>query len=109
LGTSSADHPPLLGLGWQDTTINVWETKEGMLVRQLKGHGHWVNTLALSTEHALRTGPFDHTGADPPGDAEEAKKAARKRCVSGGASADECPGHGGRLDASAPVLIAHAR
>lgn len=27
-----------------------------------QGHGHWVNTLALSTEYVLRTGAFDHTG-----------------------------------------------
>ena len=26
-----------------------------------KGHGHWVNSLALSTEYTLRTGAFDHT------------------------------------------------
>lgn len=28
----------------------------------IQGHGHWVNTLALSTEYVLRTGAFDHTG-----------------------------------------------
>lgn len=27
-----------------------------------QGHGHWVNSLALSTEYVLRTGAFDHTG-----------------------------------------------
>ncbi|KAI7725242.1 hypothetical protein M8C21_014638 [Ambrosia artemisiifolia] len=27
----------------------------------LIGHGHWVNSLALSTEYVLRTGAFDHT------------------------------------------------
>jgi len=31
-----------------------------LLLKQ--GHGHWVNTLALSTEYVLRTGAFDHTG-----------------------------------------------
>lgn len=39
--------------------------QQGKLIRTLKGHGHWVNTLALSTEHALRTGAFDHTGSAP--------------------------------------------
>ena len=29
---------------------------------ELKGHAHWVNTLALSTDYVLQTGPFDHTG-----------------------------------------------
>ncbi|MCL7048117.1 hypothetical protein MKW94_001194, partial [Papaver nudicaule] len=46
----------------QDCTIKVWETTQGKLVRELKGHGHWVNSLALSTEYVLRTGAFDHTG-----------------------------------------------
>ncbi len=32
--------------------------KLGILVRTLAGHGHRVNTLALSCEAALRTGPF---------------------------------------------------
>uniref|UniRef100_A0A6V7QYA6 Uncharacterized protein n=1 Tax=Ananas comosus var. bracteatus TaxID=296719 RepID=A0A6V7QYA6_ANACO len=40
----------------------VWETTQGKLIRELKGHGHWVNSLALSTEYVLRTGPYDHTG-----------------------------------------------
>lgn len=57
----------------------MWETTEGKLVRQLKGHGHWVNTLGVSTEHALRTGPFDHTGKPPPADPTEAKALAQKR------------------------------
>ena len=35
------------------------------MVRTLKGHGHWVNTLALSAEYVLRTGPFDHYGKAP--------------------------------------------
>ncbi|KOM27063.1 hypothetical protein LR48_Vigan393s000700 [Vigna angularis] len=70
--------------GSQDCTIIVWETTQGKLIRELKsrrnvrpaviflldrtdcgselGHGHWVNSLALSTEYVLRTGAFDHTG-----------------------------------------------
>lgn len=28
----------------------------------IQGHGHWVNSLALSTEYVLRTGAYDHTG-----------------------------------------------
>lgn len=24
----------------------------------MEGHAHWVNTLALNTDYALRTGPF---------------------------------------------------
>jgi hypothetical protein len=25
----------------------------------LQGHGHWVNTLALSSDYIIRTGAFD--------------------------------------------------
>ncbi|KAK8959190.1 hypothetical protein KSP40_PGU021730 [Platanthera guangdongensis] len=39
------------------------------------GHGHWVNSLALSTEYTLRTGAFDHTGKTY-SSAEEMKEAA---------------------------------
>jgi len=28
------------------------------LCRTLEGHAHWVNTLALNVDYALRTGPF---------------------------------------------------
>ena len=74
----------------QDRTIHVWETERGKLVRTLDGHAHWVggadaatltrvnmtshyilqvNTLSVSTWHALRLGPFDHTGSS--GDSQE--------------------------------------
>lgn len=46
----------------QDRTIKVWDENQGMLLNDLKGHAHWVNTLALSTDYVLQTGPFDHTG-----------------------------------------------
>ena len=52
----------------------------GKLIRSLKGHGHWVNALALSSEYALRTGAYDHTGSAPAG-AEAGMAAARKRWV----------------------------
>jgi hypothetical protein len=57
----------------RDTTISVWDAKDGKLVRILRGHGHWVNTLALSSETVLRTGPFDHRGQAPASE-EEAKQ-----------------------------------
>jgi ribosome assembly protein 4 len=44
----------------QDTTIKVW-AEDGKLIRVLKGHGHWVNTLSLNTDYVLRTGSYDHT------------------------------------------------
>jgi ribosome assembly protein 4 len=44
----------------QDRTIKVWDADSGALIADLKGHAHWVNTLALSTEYVLRTGCYDH-------------------------------------------------
>jgi ribosome assembly protein 4 len=34
-------------------------------VRTLDGHAHWVNTLSLNTDYALRSGPFDEKGNQP--------------------------------------------
>ncbi|KPJ08536.1 Notchless protein-like 1 [Papilio machaon] len=42
----------------QDRTIKVWRADDGILCRTLEGHAHWVNTLALSTDYVLRTGPY---------------------------------------------------
>ncbi|CAI2169776.1 17931_t:CDS:10 [Funneliformis geosporum] len=49
----------------RDKTIKVWNATQGTLIRTLEGHGHWVNTMALSTDFVLRTGAFDHTGRIP--------------------------------------------
>jgi WD40 repeat protein len=51
---------------------------QGKLIRILTGHGHWVNTMALSTDYALRTGAFDHHGHAPE-DPEEARACAEER------------------------------
>ncbi len=51
----------------RDRTIKVWATDGpspkdvGKLCKTLKGHGHRVNSLALSCDYVCRTGPFDHT------------------------------------------------
>lgn len=45
-----------------DKTIKVWNASTGSLVHTLASHAHWVNHLALSTDFALRTAYFDHTG-----------------------------------------------
>ncbi|GMI30045.1 hypothetical protein TeGR_g10444 [Tetraparma gracilis] len=54
----------------RDRTIKVWGAEDGgegrragTLVRTLAGHGHRVNTLALSSDYVCRTGMFDHTGS----------------------------------------------
>lgn len=44
--------------------MKVWRSSDGILCRTLQGHAHWVNTLALSTDYVLRTGPFDPTKRD---------------------------------------------
>lgn len=59
-------------------SISAWDARDGKLVRVFKGHAHWVNTLALSSEAALRTGAFDHKG-NAPKDLQEAKEAAEAR------------------------------
>ncbi|KAE8209187.1 hypothetical protein CF327_g6794 [Tilletia walkeri] len=46
-----------------DRSVRVW-TPEGKTVRILQEHAHWVNTLALSTDFVIRTGPFDHLGEE---------------------------------------------
>jgi len=48
--------------GSRDRTIRMWSAAEGRLLATLPGHAHWINTLALSTDYVLRTGPFDHEG-----------------------------------------------
>lgn len=48
----------------KDRTIKVWNDN-GVLFRVLSKHGHWVNTLSLNTDYALRTGACDHTGVAP--------------------------------------------
>ncbi|KAK0525181.1 ribosome assembly [Tilletia horrida] len=53
----------LLYTASSDRSVRVW-TPEGKTVRILQEHAHWVNTLALSTDYVLRTGPFDHLGEE---------------------------------------------
>ncbi|KAF8084363.1 hypothetical protein N665_0721s0020 [Sinapis alba] len=68
--------------GSQDCTIKMWQvTPEGLpcLKAQLQAHGHWVNSLALSTDYVLRTGAFDHTGKQYSSSPEQVRKAALKR------------------------------
>lgn len=68
----------------QDRTIKVWRAHDGVLCRTLQGHGHWVNTMALSTDYALRTGAFEPAEAsvnaqDLQGSLQELKDGALRR------------------------------
>jgi len=44
----------------KDRTIWAWNASTGKVMWSLEGHGHWVNTLALSTDYVLWTSCFDH-------------------------------------------------
>uniref|UniRef100_A0A8C9LMA4 Notchless protein homolog 1 n=1 Tax=Piliocolobus tephrosceles TaxID=591936 RepID=A0A8C9LMA4_9PRIM len=68
----------------QDRTIKVWRAHDGVLCRTLQGHSHWVNTMALSTDYALRTGAFEPAEAsvnaqDLQGSLQELKERALSR------------------------------
>lgn len=62
----------------QDRTLMVWDADQGIMVRKLQGHGHWVNYMALNTDIVLRTGAFDHT-AKAFSTPEEAQQYAKER------------------------------
>ncbi|KAJ1508699.1 Notchless protein 1 [Coelomomyces lativittatus] len=42
----------------RDGSIKVWSSIDGRLLYTLSGHGHWVNTMALSTDLIIRLGPY---------------------------------------------------
>uniref|UniRef100_A0A7E4W5Q2 NLE domain-containing protein n=1 Tax=Panagrellus redivivus TaxID=6233 RepID=A0A7E4W5Q2_PANRE len=66
----------LIYSGSQDRTIKVWRVSDGVMCRSLAGHAHWINTLALNVDYALRTGCFDPAnGCRYPGDQEAAEVA----------------------------------
>jgi ribosome assembly protein 4 len=62
----------------------VWRAEDGILCRTLQGHAHWVNTLALSTDYAIRTGSFDPANSHiiPKGTTEELAQKAKERYLS---------------------------
>ncbi len=63
--------------GSHDRSVRVWDSVKGTLIHSnATAHGHWVNHIALSTDHALRTGYFDHTKDIPA--TEEGKRAKAK-------------------------------
>jgi len=64
----------------RDATVSVWDPDSGARLAVLAGHGHWVNALALSSGHALRTGACEHPG-----------ERARKKGGSGEAAAAAPP------------------
>ena len=45
----------------QDKTIKIWKTRSWKCATTLTAHSHWVNHLALSTDHVLQTAYHDPT------------------------------------------------
>jgi ribosome assembly protein 4 len=62
----------------RDRVVMVWNPNEGTKLNELKGHAHWINTLALNTDYALQSGPYTHE-TDRFKDLEEKRAAAKKR------------------------------
>lgn len=54
----------------------MWNAEKGTLVHTFTAHGHWINHIALSSDHVLRTGYFDHAKDLP--ETEEGKRAKAK-------------------------------
>lgn len=44
----------LIYSGSQDRTVKMWRADDGVMCRNMTGHAHWINTLALNTDYALR-------------------------------------------------------
>eukprot|EP00727_Mastigamoeba_balamuthi_P007693 m51a1_g3544 hypothetical protein (481) ;mRNA; f:988778-990464 len=51
----------------RDRLVIVHSGKDGARVRTMRGHAHWVNSLSLCSDFVARTGPYDHTFAEPEG------------------------------------------
>jgi len=62
----------------RDCVIKVWNPQDGTMITELKGHGHWINTLALNTDYVLRAGPYSHEDQKFQS-LEEKREAAKKR------------------------------
>lgn len=68
----------ILYSGSHDKTIRVWDMKAGgRCINILKSHGHWVNHLSLSTDYAIRVGPFGPDGKENPSP-QESRDIAKK-------------------------------
>eukprot|EP01054_Gregarina_sp_Poly1_P002501 Gregarina_sp_Poly_1__2500@NODE_1679_length_3548_cov_135_071244_g1103_i0_p1_GENE_NODE_1679_length_3548_cov_135_071244_g1103_i0NODE_1679_length_3548_cov_135_071244_g1103_i0_p1_ORF_typecomplete_len392_score37_35WD40/PF00400_32/3_2e11WD40/PF00400_32/1_7e15WD40/PF00400_32/0_0022WD40/PF00400_32/0_0011WD40/PF00400_32/6_6ANAPC4_WD40/PF12894_7/6_6e11ANAPC4_WD40/PF12894_7/3_3e11ANAPC4_WD40/PF12894_7/9_4e05ANAPC4_WD40/PF12894_7/0_0097Nup160/PF11715_8/0_4Nup160/PF11715_8/0_11Nup160/PF11715_8/0_0053Nup160/PF len=46
----------------RDTTLRVWSLHSKTLVREIRCHGHWVNTLSCNTDSICRYGAFNPDG-----------------------------------------------
>eukprot|EP00427_Karlodinium_veneficum_P026720 CAMPEP_0169218590 /NCGR_PEP_ID=MMETSP1016-20121227/19518_1 /TAXON_ID=342587 /ORGANISM="Karlodinium micrum, Strain CCMP2283" /LENGTH=511 /DNA_ID=CAMNT_0009296585 /DNA_START=48 /DNA_END=1583 /DNA_ORIENTATION=- len=62
----------------RDRVIKIWNPKDGSALNELKGHAHWINTLALNTDYVLRSGPYSHEERKFQ-DIEEKRRVAKER------------------------------
>ena len=62
--------------GSHDKSVRVWDAVKGTLIHNMTTHGHWVNHIALSSDHVLQTAFFDHTKDVP--ETEEGKRQKAK-------------------------------
>ncbi|CAO4367966.1 unnamed protein product [Caenorhabditis nigoni] len=70
----------LIYSGSQDRTVKMWRADDGVMCRNMTGHAHWINTLALNTDYALRTSCFEPSKrCIKPESLEECQKVARQR------------------------------
>ena len=42
-----------------DTTIKIWNTKTGTVIKTITGHADWVDALALLPDNKLASGSGD--------------------------------------------------
>ncbi|KAK3497411.1 WD40-repeat-containing domain protein [Neurospora hispaniola] len=68
----------LIYTGSHDKVVRVFDAVKGTLVHSLTSHAHWINHIALSSDHALRTAYFDHT-KDVPFTEEGKREKAKER------------------------------
>jgi len=65
-----------------DKTVKLWDVaKEGAIIKTLTAHAHWVNHLALSTDHVLRTAHHDPSPTPPPLTLTASDEAKRQRAA----------------------------
>ena len=52
----------MLASGSRDNTIKIWDIETGTKIKELNGHGNWVNTVAFSHDgQTLASGSWDNS------------------------------------------------
>eukprot|EP01057_Protomagalhaensia_wolfi_P004638 Protomagalhaensia_wolfi_Nauph_80__4637@NODE_479_length_2457_cov_85_358974_g360_i0_p1_GENE_NODE_479_length_2457_cov_85_358974_g360_i0NODE_479_length_2457_cov_85_358974_g360_i0_p1_ORF_typecomplete_len276_score52_37WD40/PF00400_32/41WD40/PF00400_32/0_0029WD40/PF00400_32/0_00065WD40/PF00400_32/8_5e11WD40/PF00400_32/7_9e12WD40/PF00400_32/1_5e09ANAPC4_WD40/PF12894_7/0_0002ANAPC4_WD40/PF12894_7/0_00021ANAPC4_WD40/PF12894_7/2_7e16ANAPC4_WD40/PF12894_7/0_0016ANAPC4_WD40/PF12894_7/3_3e06eIF2A/PF08662_11/2 len=53
---------PFLYSASRDTTLRVWSVAEKSMIREIRSHGHWVNSLSCNTDAICRYGAYNPEG-----------------------------------------------